>query len=201
MKSFFTKSVTRRPLIALVAGTCLIMLTLTVYWYLFVGVRDRAEKAAAITEAYNAEIGKDTRQTALRTVLRDNKDQVAALDTHFLYADEVSDFTTSIESLGPVTGTDIIITNIAGKNVGKVDTNLTVALTVEGSFANMLQAIVLLENLPYNTKMNTMLMGYLGSTVSAAASDGKSSTTGSSSGAHWKAAMSFDITSYRTHRP
>ncbi|OHA79748.1 MAG: hypothetical protein A2675_04015 [Candidatus Yonathbacteria bacterium RIFCSPHIGHO2_01_FULL_51_10] len=200
MKSFFTKSVIRRPLIALVAGAGFIVLTSAIYWYLFVGVRDRAEKAAAITEAYNAEIGKDTRQTALRAALRDTKDQVAALDTHFLYADEVSDFTTSIESLGPTTGTDIIITNIGTKTAGKTDTNLMVSLTIEGSFAEMLQAVTLLENLPYNTKMNTVLMSYLGSTAQVISSDGKQSSA-NSSGAHWKAAVSFDITSYRTHRP
>lgn len=164
------------------------------YGYVFLNVRDKAEKAAQITEAYNAEIGKDTRQTALRTTLRETKDKVGKLGTYFLHGDTISDFTTNIEGLGALTGTTITTSNIFPKG----DTVMSATFSVEGTFASVLQVVTLFENLPYKVEMKSVSLGFLGNDVVQAGvpSAGQLGGAKVSSGPEWKAVVSFDITSY-----
>lgn len=180
----------------LIASILLLSMLALGYVYVFLNVRDKAEKAAQITEAYNAEIGKDTRQTALRTALRETKDKVSKLDTYFLHGDTISDFTTNIEGLGALTGTDIVTSSISPK--GKEDAAVTATFSVEGPFANVFQVVTLFENLPYNVEMKNVAMGFLGNDAAGGEiiSSTQASTAKIPAKGKWKAVVTFDITSY-----
>ena len=166
------------------------------YVYVFLNVRDKAEKAAQITEAYNAEIGKDTRQTALRTTLRETKGEVNKLDTYFLHGDTISDFTTNIEGLGALTGTEITTSTIFPKGD---DTAINATFSVEGSFASVLQVLTLFENLPYKVEMKSVSLGFLGNDVvqgEVSSGDTQPNAAKVSMGPKWKAVASFEVMSY-----
>ena len=179
----------------LVSGIILVSFFSFGYVYVFLNVRDKAERAAQITEAYDAEIGKDTRQTELRATLRETKDKVSKLDTYFLRGDTISEFTTNIEGLGALTGTEITTSNIFPKG----DTTMSATFSVEGSFASVLQVVTLFENLPYKIEMKSVSLGFLGNdqVPQGDTSLGDQSSIASNSvGSKWKASVTFDIMSY-----
>lgn len=178
----------------LIAEVALLLVSLFGYGYMFLNVRDKAEHAVQITEAYDAEIGKDTRQTALRTTLRETKDKVSKLDTYFLRGDTISEFTTNIEGLGALTGTEITTSTIFPKG----DTVMSATFSVEGSFASVLQVLTLFENLPYKVEVKSVSLGFLGNeVVQGEVPSGKQSDTAKvSAGPKWKAVVSFEIMSY-----
>jgi len=165
----------------LVIGTLLLVGVSGAYAYGFTGMKNKVKHAAELTEAYDAEQGKDTRQTALRTALRDTREEVLLLDAYFLHYDRFSEFTTYLESLGTETGTVVRPSGTIEGGEGRIG----IDLAIEGRFEDVFQAIKLIELLPYKIYMG-------GTAVPSGDATGESSLEEP----QWKAIVGFDVLSF-----
>lgn len=157
------------------------------YGYGFVALKNKAKHAAELTEAYDAEQGKDTRQTALRSALRDTRDQVEELDTYFLHRDHFPRFVASLETLGEETGTVI---SPSGTVEGNAD-QIGLDVAIEGRFEDVFQAIKLIELLPYRVEVRKIHMSSMGEVTPK-----EGDTAPGREGNQWKAIVGFDIVSF-----
>lgn len=157
------------------------------YGYGFIALKNKAKHAAELTEAYDAELGKDTRQTALRSALRDTRGEVAEMDSYFLHRDHFPEFVASLEALGAETGTVISPSGTVEGNTDRI--GLDVA--IEGRFKDVFQAIKLIELLPYRVEVRKIHMSSMGVTAPK-----EGDTTPASEGNQWKAIVGFDILSF-----
>ncbi len=173
----------------LVIGTLLLVGVSGAYAYGFTGMKNKVKHAAELTEAYDAEQGKDTRQTALRTALRDTREEVLLLDAYFLHYDRFSEFTTYLESLGTETGTVVRPSGTIEGGEGRIG----IDLAIEGRFEDVFQAIKLIELLPYKIQVRKIHMSYMGGT---AVPSGDATGESSLEEPQWKAIVGFDVLSF-----
>lgn len=125
-----------------------------IYAWLYIEIQSENRHVAEVSANIEAQSEEASRQDSLVRLVENTKDKRDLLATYFVGQDGVADFLKELENLGDVAKTDNEIVSVAvGALGGEVQNDhfekLTVALTIQGSFARVMNMLSLVESLPY----------------------------------------------------
>lgn len=107
----------------------------------------------------------------LRNKIKVNYDKGFDLNTFIINPDQTAEVVQNIEGFGPLTGTKVVTQSVANQEAVGLPNGvdfLKITMGIEGPKQNVLTAIRLIENLPYNTKINKLTFSKLGEASSTA---------------------------------
>lgn len=141
--------------IPLIISVCFLALSIVVYIVLYKNINlnnQLSEKAAS-----DAKIEATKRQEikTLDRSLKSTADERAMLDTHFVQSSDVVPLLDSIEKIGPMVKAKAAVTQV---DISQDKQNLTVGVTVEGTFDSQYRFLTLLENSVYPLEIVSMDM-------------------------------------------
>ena len=126
----------------------LVLLLLGAYGYSFLEMKKTSENAALVSAELNQYLSKKGTINILKTAVKSTKEERKKIDTYFVEWDDMPDFAKEIESLGKISGTELVITGLGVK-----DNTLLLKISSNGSFKNTLQLVALIENLPFKLEI------------------------------------------------
>lgn len=144
-------SSTKKILIFIITANIILA---TGYIVIFWQIRSQSQKSSELQNTLDSSEQKNTKLDSLEKVLNDTAADRATLASFFLNPDDEVTFIEKIEQLAKTNNLDITTTNVSAKN----DSNssfqaLEFQAVTTGSFNNNLLFIALLENLPYNIRI------------------------------------------------
>jgi len=120
------------------------------YWYLDRDISTHTEKAVLAAGDLDFEVKKEEKLKSTDHIIKDTVEDRAELDTLFVSDDDVVGFIREIEILGQVAGVSVIVKTVAViDDESKFAETLSLRLENEGSWANSMHFLSLVEALPY----------------------------------------------------
>jgi hypothetical protein len=133
----------------ILTGVIILNLVLVgMYAYAFDMLKNKSGKASIVSGELNEYLSKEGTINLLKTSVKNTKDEREKVDTYFVSRDDIPKFTKEIESLGGMSGTELVITGLSTQ--GNI---LSFDLSSEGGFRNTLQLVSLIESLPFKVEV------------------------------------------------
>src|SRR3989344_6004474 len=133
----------------------LFLLVGTFYAFLFVTVRAKQQSVSMLRGSIEAGSAHDAALTAAKDLVGKTAADRAKLDSFILQTAGVVPFITSVERLGTITGTNIEVRSVGITAVsGATSTEaLSLSVSTEGSWNQMMHFLSLIESLPYRVEL------------------------------------------------
>lgn len=152
------KSTSRIRIILYIFSIAILLALVGAYAYIYRETNDHVNRAIAA----KGDLSSEERSQADRKDLIGISDATAAarakLSEYFISADSAVDFIQEVESIGPASGTKIVISSIVADaadkaNPGKIG-RVAARVAVTGSWSAVMKALELFETLPYLSTVN-----------------------------------------------
>lgn len=111
-----------------------------------VSIKQRIEEKRQAIDTFNS----------LKKNTSDIKDEGDKINSFFIKRDEVVGFLNEIESLASTTKTKISIKAVDDKKMSQDNSMISVSLNAEGTYSSVHQLIRLLEEMPYQTEIQSV---------------------------------------------
>lgn len=118
----------------------------TVYIFAYNLLRNINEATSKTQQLIALELSKKENAGTLQRVVAETKVEREKLSTYFVTQDQIVSFIDTIEKYKDVTGATVTFSTV---DYNKNTKNLSLALVVRGTFSQVYQTLLLLENAPY----------------------------------------------------
>lgn len=146
----------KRTKIILATWSIIFLLTTSFFAFAFLKVEKiKIETAKLNQEIVEEKIASDSFSSLLRTVenIKENSEKVGKF---FIKKQEVVNFLDKIESLASTTKTEISIESVTEKKNPEGGSIISVGVNVKGAYSNVNYLIRMLEELPYQTEIQSV---------------------------------------------
>lgn len=146
--------------ILIIFAIAAIILSIFGYIVMYRNIITQAMNSSKIMNEVNAESEKKKYENDLTAVFNNTVSDRAKLSSYFIHEDKIVDFIENVEKIGTDSGTDLILSSINSDNLSsaKIGTvgHVKAHITVNGSWANVMKSLILIENIPYSLSMNNV---------------------------------------------
>lgn len=165
------------------------LLALVVAVFFFRVIKNKNEHTSAVLTILENKINKKANISALEKKIAEVEVTREVINSYFVNSSEIDSFIGYLEKLGTSVGTKLEVKSVA---ISTDEKNTVLGqLSIEGTFANVMQTITLLENIPYQIHITSV---YLNKNIQSVTTEIKGKTIVTEKSV-WQADVSFKILS------
>ncbi len=123
------------------------------YWYVYGVIVKQAENYSSAQQQIELEKGRAQREQELAKTYNDTLNDRMRLPVLIISDDKVVNFIEAIESITNLSSADVALSSIINAN-----SHLKGVVEIKGTWANVMKALILIENLPYSISFDTLKM-------------------------------------------
>jgi len=154
------KSGTNKKTSALILLGSMVVLVLGGVAFLIWYVNHISGQLAALEEEVAVQMAREKQADAVGHFLEDIGEEETLVSSFFIHRDNVLSAIQTLENLGPAVGGKITLAQVDVVGQTKdVPGTLSVRLTGSGSWSSMIQALALLEHLPFHAEISQIALG------------------------------------------
>lgn len=178
-------------LIIFAIGT--VILSILGYIIVYRTVVTQAKDSSKALIEINTESEKKQYEDGLTKLFDDTSSDRLKLSSFFVREDRIVDFIEKVEKIGVDSNTELTLSSINADDLNSVKVGtigrIKTRITASGSWANVMRALVLIENLPYSLSMNDVRVdSSSGSNAELSAGDKKTSK-----GNKWNLSLNMEV--------
>ncbi len=149
----------------IIALVILNLIVLVLYVGVFFSIKGTQESTSLLLNEVETNDKKNDKLQSIRAILRDSDSDIKKLESYFIASDGIVTFIETIEAEAKVSGvkTTIDFVNVDGaqsKNATSSKETLRLRLSTEGSWAESMYFLSLLEQIPFQVNMERVSLVY-----------------------------------------
>lgn len=118
------------------------------YVFFFVAMKDKIDAADVLSTNSGEISNKESRTLSAVAALKNESANIEKLNSNFIKESEIVLFTKKVEAIGPQSGATLAILSLEPGFTEKTIPFLSLRIKIKGKFADVVQALTLLENFP-----------------------------------------------------
>lgn len=169
------------------------LLAIAVLIFFFRIIKNKNQHTSAVLTTLESKITKKADISTLKKKISELEDARADLDSYFVNSSRIDSFINYLEKLGAGTGASLEVKSVEVST--KEENTIIGEISISGSFVDVMQAMILVENIPYKIHVTSI---YLNKNTQADSTEVTSKEKGKEKiikTPTWQADISFKILS------